>query len=76
MWKANKAGMVVLLAGLALLGGIHYVVTPHNEQLADQILALGFCLLLFGVGLASWLSVREPAGGEGADEDGGDDAQG
>ncbi len=60
MWKANKAGIITLAAGLALLGGIHYLVTPHNEQLADQILALGFCLLLFVVGLASWLSVKTP----------------
>ncbi len=60
MWNANKKGILVLGAGLALLGGIHYLVTPHNEALADQILALGFCLLLFAVGLASWLSVKTP----------------
>ncbi len=60
MWRANKRGIIVLTVGLALLGGIHYLVTPHNEQLADQLLALGFCLLLFAVGLASWLSVKTP----------------
>ncbi len=60
MWKANQKGIVVLLAGLLLLGVVHVVVTPHSESLADQILALGFCLLLFSVGLVSWYSVRPP----------------
>ncbi len=60
MWKANKKGIICLVAGLLLLGLIHYAVTPHNEQLADQILAIGFCALLFCVALASWLSVKTP----------------
>ncbi len=68
MWKANKKGLIVLGTGLALLGGIHYLVTPHHEVLADQILALGFCLLLFGVGLASWLSVKTPEAEEEEEE--------
>ncbi len=64
MWKANKVGIICLAVGLLLLGGIHALVTPHNEQLADQILALGFCLLLFAIGLSSWLSVTPPQPGD------------
>ncbi len=64
MWKANKVGIICLVGGLLLLGGIHTLVTPHNEQLADQILALGFCLLLFAIGLSSWLSVKTPQPGD------------
>ncbi len=60
VWRANKIGLIVLLAGLALLGGLHYLLAPQHEQLADQVLALGFCVLLFGVALASWLSVKTP----------------
>ncbi len=60
MWRANKTGIVVLLAGLVLLGGLHYLLAPQHEELADQVLALGFCVLLFGVALASWLSVKTP----------------
>ncbi len=60
MWQANKKGILVLAVGLVLLGAAHALITPHDEVLADRIIALGFCLLLFGVGLASWVSVRTP----------------
>ncbi len=60
MWQANKKGIIILLGGLALLGGAHYLLAQSNEVLADRVLALGFCLLVFGVALASWLSVKEP----------------
>ncbi len=69
MWNANKKGLIVLLAGLALLGGLHYFLSPAHPQLADQILALGFCLLLFGVGLATWLSVKTPEADAGEEDD-------
>ncbi len=58
MWKANKKGIIVLLAGLALLAVVHYFITPYSESLADQVLALGFALLLFNVAFASWFSVK------------------
>ncbi len=64
MWKANKTGITVLVAGIALLGLLHCLIAPANEQLADQVLALGFCLLLFGVALGSWLSVKTPQADE------------
>ncbi len=60
MWKANKTGIIVLAVGLTLLALAHRLITPGNEQLANQVLALGFCLLLFSVALASWLSVKQP----------------
>ncbi len=69
MWRANKTGIIVLLAGLAGLAALHGWLTPLDEQLADQLLALGFCLLLFGVGLASWLSVKTPPVDENEEED-------
>ena len=67
MWRANKTGIIVPLGGLALLGGLHYLLAASDETLADQMLALGFCLLLFGVGLASWLSVKAPKEEDGQD---------
>ncbi len=72
MWKANKKGIIVLALGLALLALVHVLITPHSEQLADQILALGFCVLVFVVAFASWRSVGQaPPGAEddAADED-------
>ncbi len=65
MWKANKKGITTLLMGLVVLGGIHYTVSPVNEQLADQILALGFCALLFLVALVSWIAVKAPVSNDG-----------
>ncbi len=62
MWRANKTGILVLLFGLAALLGIHFLIRPHDVQLARQVLAVGVCLLLFGVGLVSWLSVRDRTG--------------
>ncbi len=62
MWKANRTGIIILLAGLALLRAAHHHIALNDEKLADQVLALGFCLLLFGVALASWLSVKKPGG--------------
>ncbi len=59
MWQANKAGILALLIGFALLGGAYVLINPGNPQLAEQVLSLGVCLLLFGVGLASWLSVKK-----------------
>ncbi len=72
MWKANKIGIIVLVVGLALLGLAHYLITPYSESLADQVLALGFSLLLFNVAFASWRSGGQPA----ADSDHADDAIG
>lgn len=56
MWQANKVAIIILLAGLALLGGLHYYLAPTDAVLAKKIEVLGICLLLFGVGTYSLLT--------------------
>ncbi len=58
MWKHNKVGIMVLLGGLAALGGVYAWLAPQDKQLAEQVVSAGVCALLFAVGLASFLSVR------------------
>lgn len=58
MWRANKVGICVLLAGMLGLGVAHVLLRGQDEQLAQQVLALGICVLLFGVALGTWISVR------------------
>ncbi len=60
MWRANKKGILTLVVGLGLLLGLHFALRGHDAQLARQLLAVGTCLLLFIVGLVSWLSVKAP----------------
>ncbi len=60
MWRANKKGVLTLVVGLGLLLGLHFALRGHDVQLARQLLALGVCLLLFVVGLVSWMSVKPP----------------
>ena len=58
MWKANKWGIIALLAGGGILFGIDLYLRPRDKVLADQVLTVGVCSLLFVVALASWLSVH------------------
>ena len=58
MWQANKVGIIALLVGGAILGIIYSLIHPRDELLAQQIMACGFCILLFSVAMGSWLSVR------------------
>lgn len=60
MWKANKAGILALLAGGLLLGGVYALLLPGDELLAKRVLCTGICLLLFVVGALSWRSARKP----------------
>lgn len=58
MWKHNKVGILSLLIGGALLFGAYAYYLPQDEILAERILGTGMCILLFVVGLGSFLSVR------------------
>ena len=59
MWRANKWGIVALLIGGAVLFGFDLYLRPRDKHLADQVLTVGVCSLLFVVALASWLSARK-----------------
>ena len=59
MWRANKWGIIALLVGGAVLFGFDLYLRPRDKQLADQVLTVGVCSLLFVVALASWLSARK-----------------
>lgn len=59
MWKHNKVGIMALLIGLTLLGAVYAYLRPQDAVLAERVTSAGFCTLLFGVGLASFLSVRK-----------------
>ena len=59
MWRANKWGIIALLIGGAVLFGVDLYLRPRDKQLADQILTVGVCSLLFVVALASWISARK-----------------
>lgn len=58
MWQHNKIGILALLGGSAVLAGTYVWLAPQDKDLADKVVSTGFCLLLFVVGLASYLSVR------------------
>ncbi len=64
MWQANKKGILTLVVGLGLLLGLHFALRGSHVELARQLLAVGVCVLLFAVGLASWLSVKPPHGND------------
>ncbi len=59
MWQANKISIVVLLVGLAALGGAYWYLLPGDELLARRVLYTGICALLFVVAVANWLSLRK-----------------
>ena len=59
MWRANKWGIIALLAGGAILSGVHFYLRGSDKLLADQVLSAGTCALLFLVALCSWISVRK-----------------
>lgn len=58
MWQANKIGIIALALGFAVLGVVFWLLHETEPLLARQIVAGGFCLLLFTVALATWLSAR------------------
>lgn len=58
MWQHNKLGILALLVGGAVLGAVYLWLAPQDKALADKVVCTGFCLLLFVVALASFLSVR------------------
>lgn len=59
MWQANKISIIILVIGLAALGGAYWYLAPQDELLAQRVLYTGICALLFVVALANWLSVRK-----------------
>lgn len=59
MWQANKGAIIALLAGLAVLGGVHWYVAQQDFMLAQRVLSTGLCILLFTVALVNWLSARK-----------------
>ena len=58
MWQANKTGILVLLGGGILLAALYFFCRRESELFAQQAVAVGVCLLLFGVALGTWISVR------------------
>lgn len=58
MWRANKPFILMLAAGLLLLGVLYLLLQPADPLLADRVCSTGLCLLLFVVALACYLSVR------------------
>lgn len=59
MWQANKTAIITLLIGLTLLGGVYHYFAASDIELAKKAVSLGFCALLFSVGLYSLLTVRK-----------------
>ena len=59
MWQANKVAIIGLLAGLAVLGGVHWYIARDDLILAQRVLSTGLCILLFTVALLNWLSARK-----------------
>lgn len=59
MWQANKTAIIALLLGLALLGGVYHYLAATDIELAKKATSLGFCVLLFSVGLYSLLTARK-----------------
>ena len=59
MWRANRWGIIALLVGGAVLFGFDLYLRPRDKQLADQVLTVGVCSLLFVVALASLVSARK-----------------
>lgn len=58
MWQANKIGITALILGFAVLAAAYAYLKPEDELLAQQVVAVGVCVLLFAVGLGTWISVR------------------
>lgn len=59
MWQANKTAIIALVIGLALLGGAYRYLAATDIELAQKAVSLGFCVLLFSVGLYSLLTARK-----------------
>lgn len=59
MWQANKSAIIALLFGLLLLGGTYHYLAATDIELAQKAGSLGFCALLFSVGLYSLLTARK-----------------
>lgn len=59
MWQANKTAITALLIGLALLAAAYRYLSATDIELAKKAVSLGFCALLFSVGLYSLLTARK-----------------
>ena len=59
MWQANKVSIIILIIGLAILGGVYWYLAPQDKLVAERVLYTGICALLFVVALANWLSLRK-----------------
>lgn len=58
MWQANKSAIITLFLGLALLSGVYHHLAATDIELAKKVLSVGFCALLFSVGLYALLTAR------------------
>ncbi len=47
------------MVGALVLGGLHLYFSGIDPELAGKITYTGFCLLLFGGGIISWLMARK-----------------
>ena len=59
MWQTNKVSIIILIIGLAILGGVYWYLAPQDKLVAERVLYTGICALLFVVALANWLSLRK-----------------
>ncbi len=59
MWQANKVSIIILIIGIAILGGVYWYLAPQDKLVAERVLYTGICALLFVVALANWLSLRK-----------------
>lgn len=58
MWKANKGAILALLLGFVGLGGVYLYLSGSDKQLAEQVLCVGICILLFVVASVNWFLAR------------------
>lgn len=56
MWQANKTAILLLMVGMAALGGLYSYLAQGDELLARKVLSSGICMLLLLLGLFSWLT--------------------
>lgn len=59
MWNTNKHCFIFLIVGALILSGLHLYLSSSDPELAGKITYTGFCVLLFGGGLISWLMARK-----------------
>lgn len=62
MWNTNKHCFIFLIIGGLVLLGLHLYLSGQDPVLAQKVSYSGFCLLLFGGGVISWVMARSSAG--------------